>query len=95
MNLQGLSTIHESTKITMIFIYPRPKAMKGETLVIKDTKPDIDNLVKTVMDALTGATIINDDNIITSINATKYYGPRDYAGQTEITIETPYRGDNE
>tara|TARA_R110002060_G_scaffold60370_1_gene70048 strand:- start:145 stop:552 length:408 start_codon:yes stop_codon:yes gene_type:complete len=43
-----------------IFVHKRPKAMKGLERVPKFTRPDGDNLLKTVMDSMEGIVYKND-----------------------------------
>ena len=55
-------------QITLVFVLPRPKRLgKGER-VPHDKKPDLDNLIKSVCDALP-----YDDKTITHIFASKHY----------------------
>ena len=53
------------------FTLPRPKSRKKESLVI--TKPDIDNLLKSTMDALTDRAVWRDDAQIAEISSRKTY----------------------
>lgn len=87
--------ITEPAHVEITFIYPRPKYLKGEILKVKMTKPDLDNLVKTILDALTGAAVWTDDNLVVSLSCSKFYGPPNHVGQTEITITSPWRSTNE
>ena len=69
------------------FCYKRPKAhykTKDKKPVLKENipyyktgKPDIDNLCKFYMDAMSGV-FYKDDAQVTSINAVKVYGQEDY-----------------
>ena len=96
-NIQNHERIEEPCEIEILIITPRPKSLKknkGE-LVPKATKPDLDNYVKSVLDAITGAGIWKDDNLVCSIKAAKYYGAAGFAGQVEIKISVPYGGDHE
>lgn len=58
-----------SLRIT--FSLPRPKARRKECYVI--TKPDLDNLIKSTMDALTDAAVWRDDSQVAEILARKVY----------------------
>jgi Holliday junction resolvase RusA-like endonuclease len=53
------------------FTLPRPKAHKKETHVT--TKPDIDNLLKSTMDALTDCAVWRDDAQIAEVHVSKVY----------------------
>ena len=65
---------------TVSYIFPIPKSMPKSkvkaiaegAIVYKDTKPDMDNLVK-MFDSLHGIVFINDSRIV-SLLAVKYYG---------------------
>lgn len=49
--------------IKVVFIHKRPKNLKGSERVLKHTRPDGDNLVKTVTDAIEGIVYKNDGQI--------------------------------
>ena len=77
-------------KATVVAVYPIPesvsksnkkKMLNGELPYIK--KPDVDNIAKSIFDALNNIAY-NDDNQINEINVKKIYGeiPR-----TDITLE--------
>ena len=51
--------------------------------VVRPKKPDIDNLIKTVLDGLTKAQVWKDDNLVVSISASKLYSLDE---RTEIQI---------
>jgi crossover junction endodeoxyribonuclease RusA len=53
------------------FTLPRPKARKKETYVT--TRPDLDNLLKSTMDALTDRAVWRDDSQIAEISSRKTY----------------------
>ena len=64
--------------VRMLFVMPIPKSLskkKHEELLGErhTKKPDLDNLVKAVLDSLNGVAY-EDDSIIWSIDATKEYG---------------------
>lgn len=85
--------LDEKCSIEIDFYFPAIKSMKNEIPVYKGTKPDIDNLIKTVLDVLTDAAFWTDDNIVVSITARKWYSINT-VGQTLIKIDT-FGGDNE
>lgn len=70
MRKHGLrQVIQKPCRLTMLFMYQGDKKKQGP----KVTKPDVDNLVKFVMDA--GSKVLwADDNQIYSIDATKQWG---------------------
>ncbi len=57
--------------LSVTFHLPRPKALKGYR-VLHRTRPDIDKLVRSVSDALSGI-LYDDDGQIQQIAASKYY----------------------
>lgn len=66
------------------FIMPRPKYMSGLTLPhIK--RPDIDKLLRSTADALTGKAY-KDDSQLTVVRATKRYAELDEQPGAEITV---------
>lgn len=59
--------------LTAAFVVPRPKTTK-----LSAPKPDLDNYVKALMDALTAAGVWVDDYQVESLTATKAWGPTGY-----------------
>lgn len=82
----------EPLNIIMYFEMPRPNSHYGtgkKAGVLKasapefcDKKPDIDNLMKIVLDSM-NRLYFRDDSIIVAVNAIKYYGE---SPKTEIVI---------
>jgi Holliday junction resolvase RusA-like endonuclease len=68
-----------SVKLTMTFFLARPKShfgkkgMKSTAPEFVTSKPDIDNLIKAIMDALTNARMWHDDAQVSSIECEKRY----------------------
>ena len=56
--------------MTMVFIMPRPKTVKRE---LPTVPPDLDKLVRAILDALTGIAYTDDSQVV-SISAHKIYG---------------------
>lgn len=84
----GLLTGPLNVKVLFYFAPPksytkkkRQQILDGELLYIK--KPDIDNLVKGVLDGMNNV-IYKDDNQIVSVTASKHYADTDYI---EVFIE--------
>jgi Holliday junction resolvase RusA-like endonuclease len=66
--------IDDAVYIIVYFYMPRPKGMKKQDATAPHTKkPDIDNLLKAVMDALTDIKIWRDDSLVYFIQAHKWY----------------------
>jgi Holliday junction resolvase RusA-like endonuclease len=60
--------------------------MKGEAAVPHTKKPDVDNLLKAVMDSMTAAGVWKDDALVYTTEAGKWYA----AGKTgaQIIVES-------
>ncbi len=71
-------------QMTCIFYRPWPKSMskKARLTAMPGTRPDVDNYIKLVLDALNGIAW-RDDAQLVDINAAKRFAE---AGRTEITI---------
>ena len=68
---QAGATLSDSPiDITMVFIMARPKSVKR---AFPTVSPDLDKLVRGVLDALTGIAYIDDAQVV-SIHAHKVYG---------------------
>lgn len=79
MQEQKLTMTTEAVKLTIIILHAIPKswnkakrkqAIEGDKL--PTTKPDIDNVVKTVMDAFKGI-VWRDDSQVVEVKAQKFY----------------------
>jgi Holliday junction resolvase RusA-like endonuclease len=66
--------------IEIQFVFPRPQRLQHRevpsTRIPHASKPDIDNLIKSVLDGLVDAQIMTDDNLVTKITASKEYCER-------------------
>ena len=75
----------------MTFVMTRPQRLmrkKDENCrVIHDRKPDLDNLQKSVLDALTKSAILLDDSLVCSCTAEKYYADKTEPAHIEIHIQ--------
>ena len=96
--VESVSTLYPQTllggpvKLNMKFTFKRPKShfrtgkfsgeMKPTAPVAHSKKPDIDNLIKFYMDAMTGKFYV-DDSQVHKIKAMKLYG---LENEVEITI---------
>lgn len=83
----------EPVSVAMTFVFERPGYHRGTKGDIKErymhlrhaAKPDIDKLIRTVLDALTG-TVLVDDKQVSTVTASKYYTD-DHRPRTIITVE--------
>lgn len=89
-HLEGLipNTIMQNMHLHVEAVFSRPKSMRSKKyptgLIHKHTRPDIDNVIKAVMDALN--VFIKDDSLIVSISAEKFYAELDGNPRTTITL---------
>ena len=68
------------------FIFTRPKTVKRKGW--KDTKPDLDNVVKACMDALTNANIWEDDKQVCELVARKRWAEPEETPRAEFRLKT-------
>lgn len=72
--------------IQITFIFPRPKTVKRKKRPQMTVKPDVDKLVRSTLDALTGVAY-DDDSQVVHVDAYKIYDDfSDFHG-VEITID--------
>jgi Holliday junction resolvase RusA-like endonuclease len=78
--------ITDPIRLQVSFFLPRPKAMKGEAAVPHAKKPDVDNLLKALMDSMTAAGVWKDDALVYATDMSKWYA----AGKTgaQIIVES-------
>jgi Holliday junction resolvase RusA-like endonuclease len=81
-------TITAPVRLRVSFFLPRPKGMKtaGEYAVPHGKKPDVDNLLKAVMDAMTDAGVWKDDALVYATEVSKWYANRKTGAQIIIEI---------
>ena len=81
--------IHGPIEATFLFVMERPKYMMTKKykdgLIIHTKKPDLDNLIKSTMDALNS--VLNDDAQICKIYAEKFYSDKSRNPYTKIIIK--------
>tara|TARA_R110000824_G_scaffold283522_1_gene471895 strand:+ start:2284 stop:2745 length:462 start_codon:yes stop_codon:yes gene_type:complete len=85
-------SIIEPASVEIDFYIKRPQRLMRKTdppgRVIHDRKPDIDNLTKSVLDALTKSGIVLDDSRIAQLTARKFYSEKGIRPRIEIIIQT-------
>lgn len=94
--------IFEAVEVTIVFNMPRPKGhydTKGQvkawaTETQHRTKPDLDKLVRGVLDALVIAQVLADDSQVTLLEAHKQYTPAGDLPGAHISITTLPAKDN-
>ena len=67
------------------FYMPRPKSMRHRTSP-HTKRPDIDKLVRAILDAVTSSGVIRDDSVVTGIDATKVYAETTEIPGAQITV---------
>lgn len=77
----SLAALEPCNDLQICFVIKRPKAMKKGGRTAHTKKPDLDNLVKSILDALPF-----DDKIVHSIRAFKVYAAHDEQPSIVITI---------
>ena len=79
-NQLQIRNITEPMFMQIHFVFQRPQSLMRkkdpEERIWKATKPDIDNLVKSVMDSLQDCKVIKDDSQVVGLIAYKWYGAK-------------------
>jgi len=80
------ATITTPVLLRVSFFLPCPKSLKddGVSNIPHAKKPDVDNLLKSTMDALTELKIWADDALVFAIDASKWYGRKKTGAQIII-----------
>lgn len=86
--------IEDYVSVEMVFFMPRPGRLNDdsqpEVRLPHGCKPDVDNLAKAVLDALTRAGMWKDDSLVVDLRARKFYHAKDARPGVEIVI-MPFR----
>lgn len=67
------------------FIFPRLKSATSTAREVKATRPDIDNLIKAILDGLNGLGF-SDDGQVVQITASKWYAAADEEAHVEVKL---------
>lgn len=73
-------------RIDLTFGLPKPKSAPKSRRVWPDKRPDLDKLIRSVLDSLTHI-VFQDDSQIVEINASKDYGPPGVAIEIRRVLE--------
>jgi Holliday junction resolvase RusA-like endonuclease len=73
-------------RVDVSFILSRPKALKGKERVFAPVRPDRDNMLKPLMDALTIAGFWKDDGQVCAGETSKFYSAQGEDPKIEISI---------
>lgn len=82
--LSDLSIPEGGLHVDLVFVVKRPKSLKKGDRILHTKRPDLDNMIKAVLDALP----IKDDAVFCSISAKKYYAAFEELPQIEIYIKS-------
>jgi Holliday junction resolvase RusA-like endonuclease len=74
-----------AVKVALMFFMPRPKRC---VRVRPSVRPDLDKLVRSVLDALQRAGVYEDDARVCRVDASKHYATTDLCPGVEITVES-------
>ena len=69
----GFQRIKGSVHMTLAFYFEKPKSASKSPIAPKVTKPDLDKLVRAILDSLTGIAF-DDDSQVTFLMASKTFG---------------------
>ncbi len=83
----GATVLEDAVAITVIFRFVRPASVPAKSRPRHIVKPDLDKLVRAVLDGLTGIAF-RDDAQVTHVNAYKQYG--ESAGADIAVMATDY-----
>ena len=73
-SLSGMM-IDKPVSLSVDMTFPPPKhGHKHRLQLLHTSRPDVDNLLKAIMDAMTGMQIWLDDSFVSKVEATKRYG---------------------
>ena len=87
----GLRPLDGPLCLTVEFVHRLPKGQERKRKPVteyrlKPTKPDLDNLVKALMDGLEGVAFESDSQVVV-IHALKWWGRQGEDGHTDVEIE--------
>lgn len=83
---QGASMLSGALKMDLIFFMPRPKSL-SKKIIYHTKKPDLDNLVKAIKDALEGICYKNDSQVVESSEKKIYANDHEETAGVWIKIE--------
>tara|TARA_R110000824_G_scaffold107223_2_gene253277 strand:- start:111 stop:401 length:291 start_codon:yes stop_codon:yes gene_type:complete len=79
-------------KLEVVAVFPRPKRLlrkkDPEERMWHGSKPDIDNVVKSVADSLVMAGVIRDDTQVVELSARKVYATKSEGPCVEIKLSS-------
>jgi len=81
-------TIDQPVCLRVSFFMPAPKSMKinADQNVPHGKKPDLDNLLKAVMDAMSNVGVWEDDALVYAVESSKWYTRKKTGAQIIVEI---------
>jgi Holliday junction resolvase RusA-like endonuclease len=100
--MNGGTPFTEPVEVRLMFFLARPKGhfgtgrnadkIRNSAPAVPGVKPDLDKLVRSVLDALTG-TVIRDDSQVVGLIASKLYDDQGHPGlMAQVTVLTDAHG---
>lgn len=88
---RGREPLNNALQLDIFFLCTKPKSKIRKTTANHRSprsraRSDLDNMIKSVLDALQDAGIIKNDNLVYSLNAEAWYGGIDEKIETSIQI---------
>ena len=87
----GVTPIRDPVELAVAFYLPRPKRLCRKSdprgAIRCASKPDIDNLLKALLDALVNAGVLDDDAQLWCVSMLKFYAEIDGAPRAEVRLE--------
>ena len=80
--ISDMSIPEGSIHVDLVFVVKRPKRLKTGGREIHSKRPDLDNMIKAVLDALP----IKDDAVVSSLTAAKFYASSEEEPSIEINV---------
>ena len=88
-NAYGGAPLAGPVALEAVFVFPRPKNMFWKTRdmprVYHEKTPDLDNVLKSLMDAMTGIVLADDKNVV-RITASKWVAAADEQPHVEVKL---------
>ncbi len=91
---RGFKPFEGPVRVMVTFCFAAPKSWSKKAraaITPKTTRPDLDNMAKTVLDAATRAHVWRDDAQVTRLDLRKAYGPEEFV---RIVIEEDAEAQN-
>lgn len=90
VNVWGSREMRDApVRLVVEAVGPRPKSVLkrlGAGRLWGETKPDLDNVVKAVADALVQACVLRDDTLVAQIHAAKYVAAHGEGPRVRVTL---------